>query len=181
MKTMMVKKVGVACAAVGLALIVVCPASAQSSSKVGIAMSSASAVGVYIPVGDRFAIRPQMVLQRTTTKPSGAAPETTQSMLAPGVALLLTLTNWDSTRVYASPQYVYSRATADTNGSVSRGVAHVVNAMIGAQNQLGSRFAVFGEVGLSWSKAQNTLSTGVVGTGSRSWTTRSTIGGILFF
>lgn len=179
---MKMKKCGVMCAASALVLTVIgaSPASAQSASKAGLTMSSGSAIGVYIPLGDQVTIRPQIAFQRTTAElPVGGS--TTATTWSPGVSLLLTLKTWDSTRLYVSPQYVYSRGNAESNGSESKGTAHSVTGIIGAQHTLGSRFAVFGEVGMGWSKAESKSSTGTAGATSRVWTTRSTIGGILFF
>ena len=175
------KKLSFVCAALAVTVVGASTASAQSASKAGLTMSSGSAIGVYISLGDQVTIRPQIAFQRTTTELPVGVGNATVTTWTPGVFLILTVKTWDSTRLYVSPQYVRSRAKAKSNGSESTGTLHSVNGMIGAQHTLGSRFAVFGEVGMGWSKAESKSSTGTTGNTSRAWTTRSTIGGILFF
>ena len=173
----------VACAAVALATIGVAPAAAQETGSVGLVMMSGSSVGLTIQATDTIAIRPSVAFQRSTSDNGGPADaDRTTTGWAPDVSVLFYVKSWDATRLYLSPQWTYTRVTSSDDGAnESKSTGHSLSAMLGAQHNLGSRFAVFGETGLARSTAKASVGGFAVGAKNTSWTTRSTIGGILFF
>ena len=173
----------VACAAAALAVIGVTPAAAQETGSVGLVMMSGSSVGLTIQAADNIAIRPTVAFQRATSDNGGPADEErTSTGWAPGASVLFFVKSWDATRLYVSPQWTYARVTnSDDSANESKSTGHSLAAMIGAQHNLGSRFAVFGETGLSRSTTKASVGGFDVGGKTTSWTTRSTVGGILFF
>jgi hypothetical protein len=179
------KKYAVVCAAVGLALtmIGVAPAAAQETGTVGLVMTSGSTVGLTISASDNVAIRPSVSFIRSSADTGGLADgERTTTGWAPGVSVLFYVKSWDATRLYLSPQWTYSRATSSDDGAnESKSTGHVLAAMVGAQHNLGSRFAVFGETGLARSTAESTLDGFGLGNKTTTWSTRSIVGAILFF
>ena len=170
-----------AAAALALTVAGVAPAEAQDN-KTGVVMTSGSSVGLTFEVNDSVAIRPAVAFIRSTSDSGGLADgERTSTGWAPEVSVLFNLKSWDATRLYVSPQWSYSRTTSSDDGAnESKSTGHSLAAMIGAQHNLGSRFAVFGEVGLGRATAK-TRFLNVVGGKTTSWSTRSTIGAILFF
>ena len=179
------KKYLAVCASAGLTLAVigVTPAAAQEAGSVGLVMMSGSTVGLTIQASDNVAVRPSVAFLRSTAENGGPADEKrTSTGWVPGVSVLFYVKSWDATRFYVSPQWSYSRVTNDDDGTVaSKTTGHSVSAMVGAQHNLGSRFAVFGETGLSRSTAKASVAGFDVGGKSTTWSTRSTVGGILFF
>lgn len=174
------------CAAAAVALLVlgVAPAAAQDAGDVGLLMTSGSSVGVSIQAGESVAIRPSISFSRSTSEFGGIADgEVTSTGWAPGVSVVFYVKSWEGTRLYVSPQWTYSRSTSSEEGSSIelKSTGHSLSAMVGAQHNLGSRFAVFGEVGLGRMSAESEPSVGIVNNKATNWSTRSTIGGILFF
>ena len=177
------KKYVVACAAaVALMAAGVAPAAAQETGKTGLVMTSGSLVGLTFQAGDSVAIRPSVAFLRSTSEGGGLADgDRTSTGWAPGVSVLFYVKSWEATRLYVSPQWTYSRVTASDDGqNESKSTGHSLAAMLGAQHNLGSRFAVFGEVGLSRATAESDNAF-AIGSKTTTWSTRSTVGGILFF
>lgn len=179
------KKIFGVCMASAAAVMIlgVTPVMAQDASRVGLVFGKGSQVGVHIPVGDSVAIRPAVAWIKTSVEYEGAmfvANEASNRTLVPSVDLLFYLKAWDNTRVYLSPQYLYTRSTRTTDGEDETNDSHTFRAMIGVQQSVGSRFAVFGEAGLEhdrWSSEGLSLSS----TTNRAWSTRTTFGGMFMF
>lgn len=179
------KKSAIVIAALALTVIGAAPARAQAPAKAGLTMSTGSSVGVVIPLGASVAVRPHVSFVRSATDYDGntfVTDEATSTTIAPGVSLLFTAATWNDTKFYLSPQYTYARNTSTAGGEdFPAATSHMVSGMIGVQHTLGARFAVFAETGLAWSR--NRSNSGFTGentiTGT-SWSTRSTVGGVLF-
>lgn len=157
------------------------PAFAQEPSKVGLTLGFPSSLGLVIPVSDNVTLRPDLSFQRTTTDFEGqftVVDSRTASSLAGGVSVLFYVTSVDKLRTYVSPRLAYSRAWSSDD---AKGTAWIVTGSFGGEYSLSDRFAVFGEVGLAWARATSDSSSGLSTTRSTSWTTRSGIGGIIYF
>ena len=163
----------------------VCRAAAQEAPKVGVTFSTGVVVGLHVEASDRVAVRAQVGVNRNTTKYDGdnfINESTTNTTWTPGASVLFFVRSFDATRIYVSPQYSYVRNTSSLSES-ARSTGHQLAGMVGAQHRLGSRFAVFAEAGLGWSRTKNSV-TSVLDTSkitSTSFGTRSALGGILFF
>lgn len=160
-------------------------ASAQDTNKAGLTMSSGSTIGVLFPVSDKAAVRATLGFLRTTADYEGSAfieDSITTTTFVPGASVLLYVRSWDTTRLYVSPQYTYSRLSSSSANASSNG-QHNAAFMVGAQHSLGARFGMFAEAGLGWSHSE-TASSSQLATAlitSNTWGTRATVGGILFF
>jgi hypothetical protein len=160
-------------------------ASAQDTNKTGLTMSSGSSIGVLVPVGDNAAIRATLGFARATSDYVGSQfvdDSISTTTLIPGASVLFYLKSWDATRLYVSPQYSYSRVSSSSDNADARG-SHSAAFMVGAQHSLGARFGVFAEGGLGWSRSKSTVSSqfDTSSITSSAWSTRATVGGILFF
>ena len=159
----------------------VMPAAAQDPGKVGLTMTSESTVALTIQASDSVAVRPELGFIRSSSDGTGLSGKRTANSWSPGVSLLFKVKSWDSTHLYLSPHWTYSRTTIDDTPSVSesKSSGHTVSGMLGAQHNITNRFAVFGEVGIgrSSSKTDGQFSTA----SSHYWATRSTVGATLFF
>lgn len=176
------RQFGIVALAFAMLVIGASKAAAQDARKAGITMSTGSSVGVYIPLGDNAAIQPGIDFGRSTSDYEGSQfinDSITTTTWAPGVSLLFFVKSWDATRLYVSPQYTYARNSSDLDDDEPRS-AHSAAGMIGAQHRFGSRFAMFAETGLSWGRSKSTTGPTSSVT-STAWSTRSTVGGILFF
>jgi hypothetical protein len=172
-----------AAAAIVLTAITTAPAAAQEPGSTGLVMGSGSTIGLSIKAGSSVTVRPSVAFVRSTSENGGLADgDRTTTGWAPGVSVLFQVKSWDATKLYISPQWTYTRSTSSDDGeNETKSTGHSLAAMLGAQHNLSNRFAVFGEVGLGRTSTDATYFEGTVGNKSTAWTTRSTIGAILFF
>jgi hypothetical protein len=179
------KKCVVVCAVVlAVTVIDVAPAAAQDAGKTGLMMTTDSSVGLTLRAGDSVAVRPSISFGRSTSDFGGLADgERTTTSWTPGVSVVFYVKSWDATRLYLSPQWMYSRSKSSDEGGANEvtSTGHSLAAMLGAQHNLGARFAVFGEVGVGRSSSEGTNLLGAINNSGHGWATRSTIGAILFF
>lgn len=158
-------------------------ASAQDSAKTGLTMSSNSAIGILVPLGDKAAVRPHLRISRSTSDYEGSQfihDSASSTTLVPGADVLFFLKSWDTTRLYVSPQYTYSRSSASRDGEDDEPEAtHGGAFMVGVQHGLGARFGVYVEGGLNWTR--NKSQSGLSSVTTNVWSSRATVGGILFF
>ena len=139
---------------------------AQEPGHVGLTMGYPTAVGVIWHVADRLALRPDLSLSQssgdstTTTAPQIGSPSSNNSwQVGIGLSAFFYVARWDALRVYVGPRFAYSRSTTTSSSSSSSLSASVTDGTassysttgsFGAQYLLGPRFAVFGEIGLSY-------------------------------
>jgi hypothetical protein len=150
-------------------------AGAQDAPKVGLAMGYPSSVGVLWRVADNVALRPEITLSHLSGDSTGtdllgpAPPVTANDGTGVGVALgaLFYVGRKDAFRAYVSPKFSYSRSTTSsttpsntilgpsTTDSTSN--AYSVTGSFGAEYSLNRRFAVFGELGASYTRSETSL------------------------
>ena len=135
----------------------------QDDRRFGLTMGFPTAVGFLWHVSDRVAVRPEIDISRSETKTEGSilsgpvtSSELTGHVIQPGVSALIYLTSRDDLRTYVSPRYVYSRSETSQNSETSN---HLVSGSFGAQQRVGSRFAVFGELGVEYTRSKSELPT----------------------
>jgi len=175
------KRVITSVAAIAALLVISTPALAQQNRKTGIVVMSPSSVGVLLSGSDQVAIRPDFSFSKSSTDTTSVA--TTNSFdswqVGAGVSALCYMGKPDAFRTYWTPRIGVNHQSANSNG------ANLYNASgsFGAQYGVGSRFTVFGEVGVNyaWQNAE-TKSTTSLGatitstTKARSFGTRSVVG-----
>ena len=166
-------------------------AHAQEDRRVGLTMGYPTSVGVLWHVTDRIAIRPEIDASRTKVKSettSTLAPilnetESSATSIRPGISALIYLVRQDDLRLYVSPRYSYIFSDSSQSGA-SESSFWLLSGSIGAQHKLGSRFAVFGELGIEYSRSTIRISdlSFLSGTSRRSTIgSRSGAGVILYF
>ena len=165
-------------------------AQTQDDRRVGLTMGYPTAVGVLWHVNDRLAIRPELDVSRihlrseTTSAlvPLASNNESTASSVRPGISALVYVARTDDLRMYVSPRYTYS-FTDNSQNEVSETSTWLLSGSFGAQHQLGSRFGVYGELGIEYSRSTTQISDDFLsGTTRRSTIgTRSGVGVVLYF
>jgi formiminotetrahydrofolate cyclodeaminase len=163
------------------------PAFAQQTRKAAVTMTSSSAIGLLLHVSDNVALRPEFSFTRNSAESttSQLTPTTTTNstwILGAGASALFYVGRWDSLRTYLSPKFFVSHAKSSSSLSTTEldpTNAYSLGGAFGTQYGLGDRFAIFGELGLSysWQKSKSNLSTSK----ANSIGTRSTIGGAFYF
>jgi hypothetical protein len=173
-------------------------ASAQDEPRVGVVMGYPASVGIIWHVTDGIALRPEISATRSTgdltatTSLSSTTSSNDNWQVLFGGSALFYLSKHEGLRTYLSPRWAYTRveSTSTTSPptitSSSASSVQFVSGSFGAQYTLGRRFAVFGELGVGYSRTTNqpTGSTPVpLFTSSTSTTigTRSGAGVILYF
>jgi len=139
-------------------------ANAQDDPRVGLTMGYPGSIGVLWHVTDRIAIRPEIDFFRTrvTFESSGSAllpaneDEDTSRVIRPGVSALFYLGPMEDLRTYVSPRLV--AVSTETSNSDQDSSNYLVSGSFGAQYRLGTRFAVFGEVGVEYSRGETRFS-----------------------
>ena len=138
----------------------VAAAQAQDDHRVGLTMGYPTSVGVLWHVTDRIAIRPEIDASRakvrtestSTLLPPLQEEETTTRSIRPGISALIYLAREDDLRLYLSPRYSYTASDTSQSGA-SESSSWLLSGSIGAQHKLGSRFAVFGELGIEYGRS----------------------------
>jgi hypothetical protein len=166
---------------IGVLAVGIAPVStfAQETPKVGVVMSTPASFSIIWSATSGLALRPEIDVSRSTSGGGSSALS-----LRPGLSLLIYTARWDQVRSYFTGQYRYQRATSESGGAVpgkSTGVAHSVGAGVGAEFTPHRRFGVFGEVGLSYTRASSKTSTGGSNPAATSMGIRTAVGVILFF
>jgi opacity protein-like surface antigen len=195
--------------AVGALALALCSTSAfaqqQRQPAVGVVMGYPAAIGVLWNVSDRFALRPEVSVTRSTADSTTAGAAPIVSSLASsdtwstgiGLSALWYFTSGDALRTYVSPRFAYSRATNTNSNTTTSGSSTITgtNAVsatyagsgsIGAQYSLHRRFAVFGELGITYTDVETETTSSnspafVVDTTGKTISVRSGVGVIVFF
>jgi hypothetical protein len=181
-----------AVAAIVVSMMGVQVAQAQDHGHVGAVMGYPTSVGVIWHVSDSFAIRPELSFAFASSEavpsPSGLVSTSSndQTVVSVGVSALFYLKEWDKARTYVSPRYAYSHTSVTSESIATSEVttnSHLVAGSFGAQYSLGTHFAVFGEVGLTYSHSSGSSGSSVitVDINTNSVSTRSGAGVILYF
>ena len=148
-----------------------------------------------------FPVTGPIVTATTTTTTSSS-----NWNIGTGVSALIYLTPHDALRTYVAPGFTYSRSTSTTQSTTTRtdvdilplppttavspttthGSNYTTTALFGAQYTLGTRFGVFGELGLAYVHSGDvpTFSVGsIIQRDASNWSVgvRSGVGVILFF
>lgn len=170
------------------------PAFAQQSQtkSAGIVLGTGSSIGILWHASENVALRPEVTLSKTTNESTSvisasSTVTTTTDTWATGFggSVLFYTAKWDNLRAYVSPRLIYNHSKSTSTSTVtstSSNNTYSASGSVGAQYALGTRFAVFGEVGLAFSwvpETTNSLNSGK--SSAHAFGTRSTIGGVLYF
>ena len=171
-----------------LAGLMTTPAAAQETGDIGLTISAPSAIGVIWHVSERVAIRPEVSFSFSESDGEGTnvSDVSGHSVGLAGSALFY-IGQWDSLRTYVAPKFSYSWTGSNTGNSTldlsSNQDAWGLAGSIGAQYNLGTRFAVFAEAGLMYSSSRTETASSIVNLDRTTWVfgSRTAIGGTLYF
>jgi hypothetical protein len=169
-----------------LAGLMTTPAAAQEKGKMGLTVSAPSAIGLIWHLSERVAIRPEVSFSFNESEAeSSSLPDIrSHSVSLAGSALFYT-GHWDNLRTYVSPRFTYSWSSTSIDEAApefdSTQNAWGLSGSIGAQYNLGTRFAVFAEAGLMYSSTESETPTSIGDRTGWSFGSRTAIGGILYF
>ena len=165
------------------------PAFAQEAGSVGVTMGYPS-LGVLWRASDRVAIRPEFSFAGSSSESDSSSFEVESEGWAfgTGASVLFTLSKSDNLRTYIGPRFTYTRTSAsnESSGFVMTAESTTTNhgvggaGLFGAEYSLGRRFAVFGELGLGFSRSSTALSNSNAKVTGFSWGTRTGVGVIFF-
>jgi hypothetical protein len=143
---------------------------------VGLVMGAPLQVGLLWHVNGDLAVRPDVSWNWSSSELGAASPGGDASLgssisggrLSAGVSVLFYLNDDDDLRSYVAPAYSVARMTMTTESSLSvpgagdenlqnrsTQTSHEGSVVFGAQQAIGSRFRVFGEVGLAFSTSSS--------------------------
>jgi hypothetical protein len=136
---------------------------AQEKGKIGVTMGYPAAIGVLWHVTENVAIRPEFDFSWSSSESEFS--ESDSLGFASGVSALIYTSRGDNLATYFSPRYSFVRSSANRTfegaqfiepeiETTTRG--HAFTGSMGAQYFLGSRFSVFGELGLSYTRTTQT-------------------------
>ena len=134
-------------------------ASAQEAGKVGVTMGFPASVGLIWHASEKIAVRPEFSFTHSSTDSS--ATNSNSDTVALGVSVLFYTKKWDNAAMYVAPRFSWSHGSSQSESddgnfeSTSSGDAYTYSGSVGAQGWIGSRFSVFGEVGLSYGTASS--------------------------
>lgn len=165
-------------------------ANAQDDRHFGLTMGYPTAVGVLWHLTDRIAIRPEVDFSRistttestsTVTIPIDLSDEASARNVRTALSALIYLAPRDELRMYVVPRFAYSSSNTSQSGDSNSN--YFVSGSFGAQHRVGSRFSVFGELGIEYSHGTSRLSATPISITSRRniVATRSAVGVILYF
>jgi hypothetical protein len=164
-------------------------ASAQDTRAFGVTMGYPASIGVLWHVNEGVALRPELSFDFFSSEiendsPLGGDSSQDGHTISVGLSALFYVARWDMTRAYLVPRYAYSRAKSSIDGPFtllrdSTGKVHDVSVSFGAQQNLGNRFAIYGELGLEYQRATTEVTTSELR--SSTFATRSGVGVVVYF
>ena len=164
------------------------PAAAQDK-KVGVTMGYPAAIGLLWRASDTVAVRPEFNFAGGSGESDGTFDvESNSWAVGTGVSVLFYLKKYDRLQTYFTPRfsYTHSSSSSDIDGPVtnpepeSSSNTYGFAGLFGAEQSIGDKFAVFGEVGFGFthSKAKSNLTPSTPT--SRNWGTRAGVGVVFF-
>ena len=164
-------------------------ASAQDTRSFGVTMGYPASIGVLWHVTEGVALRPEFSFDFFSSEIENSSPlggDSSQDghTVSVGLSALFYVARWDMTRAYLVPRYAYSRTKSSLEGPFtllrdSTGNVHDVSVSFGAQQTLGDRFAIYGELGLEYQRVTTEVTTSELR--SRTFAARSGVGVVVYF
>jgi hypothetical protein len=129
-------------------------ASAQDAGALGVTMGYPGSIGLFWHVSETVAVRPEFSFSRQSVDSTPNNDGSSTWTVATGASALFYLAKKDNLRPYVAPRLAYAHGSGGEQVS-SNGWS--VAGLVGAQYDLGPRFAVFGETGLSYGHSTTTV------------------------
>jgi len=146
---------------------------AESQARFGVTMGYPAAVGVLWNATNRVAVRPEATWSKGSSDSSSSNPFGQSDSALPsdnwevgaGLSALFYLSSHDGLRAYVSPRFAYlqSNTSAALTGTATSTTSdlwsYTTSGSFGAQYSLGRHFALFGELGVSYTSTTSRQST----------------------
>jgi hypothetical protein len=172
------------------AVLVACgTAGAQEPGKTGITMAFPGAIGIIWHASDKVAVRPTFNFSRSSSEGTSTSSSSAWAF-GTSISLLLYLRKYDNVRTYFSPRFTYGRNTSTVNVTLPAPITipEQTNTsssvggggMFGAQYSPSTRFSVFGEAGLTFSRQTSDSSSTVTRFKSNGFGTAAGVGVIFY-
>jgi Outer membrane protein beta-barrel domain len=176
-------------------------ATAQDRGDAGISMGYPATIGLVFHVSERFALRPEVNFNRSTSERDSTFVDydSKSSAFEIGISGLCYVGRWDKVRAYVSPRYAYRRAESSVSASAldlpdldlpglgipdtqtTTFTGHTFGGSFGAQISLHERFSVFGEAGISFSTQQVASGFSPSDSDSKAVGSRTAVGVVFYF
>lgn len=159
-------------------------ASAQEAGKTGVTMGFPAQVGVIWHASEKVAVRPEFSFTHSSAEAPGG--ETSSDTYGLGVSVLFYTKKWDNAAAYFAPRFAWAHGRGESRsdlgdfGSESTFDSYQYSGSFGGQGWFGSRFSVYGEVGIAY-QTGSTDSGSSVDVTNKSWSIRSGVGAVLYF
>lgn len=175
---------------------------AQGERPVGLVMGVPVQVGILWHAAERVAVRPDVSFSWSSSEfDASSIPGVTytsaidSTRVTTGISVLLYLTDDGELRTYVAPRYTFSRSSASTSSDLSgpnvlgassdssdsSQTTHSGGGLFGASYAVGSRFAIFGEVGLDVSTSSSKPSSDGLRSAGKGASTRGGVGVVVYF
>src|SRR5690349_9144006 len=136
---------------------------AQDRGQVGVTTGYPGVIGVQWHVADRIAVRPEVSFSKADTSSDGLVDATTDFWsVGTGVSVLFFSNVTDNLRTYVAPRFSFARTHGHGDITSSTTDSYSWAGMFGAHYLLGQRFAIFGELGLGYTRQSGSATTTVV-------------------
>ena len=144
-------------------------AAAQEKGKKALTLGSPGAVGILWHATDKLAIRPDFTFSFSDSEGNGV--ESSTSSIGVGISALYYIKKWDQASAYFTPRVGWTRSKSESevsfvflpppigidfdfdNTSESTLSGWTGSAAVGFQGWIGTRFSIYGEVGLSYGRS----------------------------
>jgi hypothetical protein len=155
-------------------------AAAQEPGHAGVTMGYPASIGVMWHVTDDLAIRPEFNFDRASNgSDSTLVPSTTAWSVGVGASALFYVATTDNLRTYVAPRFTYARTSGSS--AITPTNSYSFFGLFGAQYAVGSKFSVFGETGLGYSRRTISSSLGNLTVHASDVGLRTGAGIILYF
>lgn len=163
-------------------------ASAQDAGRVGLTTGYPGVIGILWHASDRMGIRPEFSFTKNDSSSESAFTNAASDFwsFGTGVSLLIFAPLRDNLKTYVSPRFAYTRTSGGGDTAESTADAYFVSGAFGGHYALGQRFALFGELGLSYSHQTGSVTSSLAPTfhttnRGDSISTRTAVGVVLYF
>ena len=163
-------------------------ASAQDARRVGLTTGYPGVIGILWHASERIAIRPEFSFTKNDSSSESTFANAASDFwsFGTGVSLLFFAPLRDNLKTYVSPRFAYTRTSGGSDTTDSTVDAYSVSGALGGHYSLGQRFALFGELGISYSHQTGSITSSLAPTFQTtnrgdSISTRTAVGIVLYF
>jgi hypothetical protein len=161
---------------------------AQEEGRIGVTMGFPSSVGILWHATENIAIRPEFSFAWSSSESEFG--DSDGFGFGTGISAIVYTSRSDNLATYFSPRYSFTRTTNERRFEGEQFIepliesttrSHTFSGSFGAQYFLGSRFSVFGELGLAYSRTSSKADVSTDEPTASNFGTRSGVGVVFYF